>query len=196
MITKILILLVPIVLLFTGCADVEEDLDCIVNAGDRWEDCIVTPTPSPVPMATFTVAPTATNRPNATPAPTAIRTPTKAPNLGGNPACSGVMDSRAHLLWKPVSDNRPSAVIVFDGKYKKVFNKVEVELKTGSFVAANNGNLELWGNPTAEGPRQHYRFLSPEVKCGQVKDKALIRADDGYQKCVFQLPGDACKRYE
>lgn len=177
------------VLILGGCGDIsDEDFECIVEQG---KPCDNTPTPTP-------------NSPVGTVSP--IRTPTKAPtqnpkvtptvSLGGNPVCVGEQDSRAHLLWKPVSDERPTSVLVFDGKYKKPFNKVEVELKTGKFVAANNGNLLLWGNPDKDGPRQHYRFQSPAVKCGDVKAKAKIRADDGYQTCVFVLPGDACKRWE
>jgi hypothetical protein len=182
-------LLLLIILAVSGCGDIsDEDFECIVETGEVCR----TPTPLPtVPVAT--VSPTRTPAKTATPS---KATPVPTVPQGMNPLCSGEQDSRAHLLWKPVSDNRPSSVIVFDGKYKKPFNKVEVELKTGKFVAANNGNLLLWGNPDSVGPRQHYRFLDPEVKCGQVKAKAKIRADDGYQVCTFVLPGDACKRWE
>ncbi len=186
-------LLLISLLILGGCGDIEdiseEDIDCIVNTGKPCDNS-TTPTPT-IPVATATPVRTPTKTPTASPSATKTPVPSEM-----NPMCSGIADSKAHLLWKPVSDNRPSSVIVFDGKYKKPFNKVEVELKTGKFAPANNGNLLLWGNPTAEGPRQHYRFLNPEVKCGQVKDKAVIRADDGYQVCQFRLPGDACKRWE
>jgi hypothetical protein len=181
------------IIFLSGCGDIsdlsEEDIDCIVNTG---RPCDNSPTVTPT-VAVATAIPGRT--PTKAPTPSKV-TPVPTVSLGGNPVCVGVMDSRQHLLWKPVSDNRPSSVIVFDGKYKKPFKKVEVELKTGKFVAANNGNLLLWGNPDSTGPRQHYRFLDPEVKCSEVKSKAIIRADDGYQICQYQLPGDACKRYE
>lgn len=125
-----------------------------------------------------------------TKAPTVIPTPIVEP---ANPFCSGVQDSRKHLLHKPKSDNRPEGVLVFDGKYKREFRAVKIELKNGQFSDGYWKPLELRGNPDADGPRQHWRL---KVLCSDIKAKALIIVDDTIQECRFQIPGDACKRWE
>lgn len=180
-----LILLALAIFTIGGCGDIsEEDLECILETGEVCAKPEPTPT---VPMATATPIRT----PAKTPSPNPQATPTVS--LGGNPVCSGIADSRAHLLWKPVSDTSGNAVTVFDGKYKKEFKSVKAELKSGQFEELFWKPLELWGNPDSIGPRQHWRAKS---KCGSFKDKALIIADDGYQACRFVLPGSACKRWE
>lgn len=178
--------LLLLALVLGGCGDIsDEDFECIVETGKPCSDS-ATPTPTvpvgtPAPVRTPTKAPTA--NPQATP----------TVSLGGNPVCKGEQDSRAHLLWKPVSDTSGNAVAVFDGKYKKEFISVKAELKSGSFEELFWKPLQLWGNPDKDGPRQHWRSRN---KCGLFKDKALIIADDGYQACRFRLPGDACRRWE
>jgi hypothetical protein len=177
MIIKITVFL--ILLCLTACGDVtKDDLDCIV-AGKDCNNNNMTPTP--------TITPTV--KPGSTPRPT----PTPKPVTSTNPVCVGVPDSRQHLLWKPVSDTNSNAVLVTDGKYKREFLQMKVELKNGTFQSFQNGNLLLWGNPDKDGPRQHFRF---PVKATSVKASALIIADDGLQECRWKLPGDATKRWE
>jgi len=178
-------LAILLLLALSSCGDIsDEDFKCIVETG---KDC-----PTPTPSPTVSVA-------QATPTRTPVKSPTQSPkvtptvSLGGNPVCVGTADSRAHLLWKPVSDTSGNAVAVFDGKYKKEFKSVKAELKSGQFEELFWKPLELLGNPDKDGPRQHWRSRN---KCSQFKSKALIIADDGYQACRFVLPGDACKRWE
>lgn len=171
-----------------GCSDdvSKEDLECIIQTG---RPCDNKPGPTPT-------VPLATPLPNRSPTPVKppVVTPKPTQGSGSNPACVGVMNSREHLLWKPVSDTSGNAVVVFDGKYKREFNSVKLELADSKFEELFHKGLELWGNPDKDGPRQHWRSRN---KCSKVKQRALILADDGYQVCKFQLPaGDVCKRYE
>lgn len=177
-----LIVSIFLIILLTSCGDID---DCIIegNCGN--------PPDQPTPTVS---APLAT--PKATPTKTPVKPPTPfpMPTAGQtNPVCIGVADSRAHLLWKPVSDTTGNAVMVFDGKYKKEFRGVKAELKDGKFEQAFYKPLVLFGNPDSVGPRQHWRT---KRKCRDFKDKALIIVDDTTQQCSFRLPGDPCKRWE
>ena len=155
---------------------------------------------TPKPDATATPAVQPTVLPTSVPTTKPTISPTKAPTAvptavaGKNPVCgTNALPSKAHLLWKPVSDTSGNAVVVFDGKYKEEFKEVSVELRKGGTDQAFWKGLELWGNPTAEGPRQHWRLRK---KCAEYKDNALITAKDSKQTCVFKLEGTSCKRIE
>ena len=188
-------------LLLTACADIPDDetIDCVTNSGSEWKDCFRTPTPNPTDIpSTPTVSPTVTKtavpEKTVTPKPSATPAKTSTPTIGLNPVCSGVMDSRAHLLYKPVSDTSGNAVVVFDGKYKGEFRSVKIDLVDGSKEELFWKPLKLWGNPDKDGERQHWRSKN---KCQKILNGALIYADDGYQICMFALPKQgSCKRYE
>jgi hypothetical protein len=135
------------------------------------------PQPQPSPVAT---------QPGSSPTP-------PAQNPGTNPSCAGTAISTEHLLYKPVSDTTGNAVIVFDSKYAREFLSVKIQLKDGTFAEAWWKGLELWGNPDSFGPRQHWRT---NVRATQVKDGALIIAEDLAQECKFVLPGSSTQRWE
>jgi len=152
------------------------------------------PTPTPTPVVTEVPEPTVI--PTTVPTKVPTKAPTVVPTVvaGGNPVCgTSALPSKAHLLWKPVSDTNGNAVIVFDGKYKEEFKEVKVELRSGGTEDAWWKGLQLWGNPDSVGPRQHWRLRK---KCSEYKDNALITAKDSKQTCVFKLEGTSCKRIE
>lgn len=152
---------------------------------------------TPTPQSTSTAAPTPTNAPTALPTsvPTVVATASPHdPPKGTNPVCgTKELPSRAHLLWKPVSDTSGNAVIVFDGKYKEEFLEVTMQLKAGGVESAFWKGLQLWGNPDRSGPRQHWRLRK---KCADYKSNGLITAKDSVQTCVFKLEGPSCNRIE
>lgn len=168
----------------SGCTLLEK----IKEYFDNQPPPIVSPTPSP------TVAPTAIPTLLPTPIPTVKPTVAPTPSGPANPICGTLqLPSKAHLLWKPVSDTSGNAVIVFDGKYKEEFSEVKVELKGGGTENAWWKGLELWGNPDNVGPRQHWRLSK---KCASYKNNALIMTKDSKQSCVFKLEGKSCDRIE
>lgn len=184
--TKSIILFVLLTLL-SGCTVVDFIKDLINNP-----PVITTPTPEP----TIVPTPVVTANPTIVPTAKPTKVPTAVPTTTGpvNPVCgTATLPSKAHLLWKPVSDTSGNAVIVFDGKYKQEFSEVKVELKAGGTESAFWKGLELWGNPDNVGPRQHWRLTK---KCSLYKDNALITAKDSKQTCTFRLEGKSCDRIE
>lgn len=182
-----ILLIIFTVFFITGCQYIGLIDEVIKNN----PDVFATPTPEPTVTVSPTVLPTSVPTTKPTVKPTLA--PTAVP-VGGNPVCgTKELPSKAHLLWKPVSDTSGNAVVVFDGKYKEEFKEVTVQLRKGGTESAFWKGLNLWGNPDSIGPRQHWRLRK---KCAEYKDNTLITAKDSKQTCVFKLEGTSCKRIE
>lgn len=190
---KNIILCLLFTVLLTGCQYLGLIDEVIKNNPEI--DPFATPVPTVSVTAIPTKVPTAFPTVKPTILPTGIPTVNPTPVTGAaNPICgTKELPSKAHLLWKPVSDTSGNAVVVFDGKYKEAFSSVKVELKAGGTENANWTGLKLWGNPDSVGERQHWRLSK---KCALYKDNALITAKDSKQTCVFKLEGTSCKRIE